>query len=126
MAYSAPTPANLKARYPAFAAVADATVQVWLDDAARYTDATWPDLDRAAGVMAHAAHKLAELGAGQTAIPMGLTSFKSGTFSASVSDKTASATGFDATAYGREFVAIRDRLFRGPRLAWTPPARDAC
>lgn len=125
MAYTAPTPADLIARYPAFGAVLDATVQLWIDDAARYADATWPDLDRAAAVMAHAAHKMAELGLGQSAVPLGLTSFKSGTFSASVSDKTASATGLDATVYGREFKTLRDRLFRGPRLAWTPPAADA-
>ena len=118
-------PADLKARYPAFAAVLDVTVQVWLDDAATYADATWPDADRRTGVMAYAAHRMAEMGIGTAAIPLGLTSFKSGTFSASVSDKTASATGLDATVYGREFAALRRRNFAGPRLAWTPPAADA-
>lgn len=126
MAYSAPTPSDLRTRYPAFGTVMDATVQLWIDDAGRYADATWPELDRVAAVMAHAAHKMAEIGLGQSAVPLGLTSFKSGTFSASVSDKTASATGFDSTVYGREFKTLRDRLFRGLRLAWTPPAADAC
>lgn len=126
MAYTVPAPADLKARYPAFAAVADATVQVWLDDAATFADASWPDADRRTGVMAHAAHRMAELGIGASSVPLGVTSFKSGTFSATVSDKTASATGLDATVYGREFKTLRDRLFRGPRLAWTPPATSAC
>ncbi|MEY4838687.1 MAG: hypothetical protein RLZZ475_2546 [Pseudomonadota bacterium] len=125
MPYTAPTPSDTKARYPAFAAVLDATVQIWLDDAATYADATWPDADRRAGVMAYAAHKMAELGIGTTVVPLGLTSFSSGTFKATVADKTASATGFDATVYGREFAALRRRNFAGPRLAWTPPVPDS-
>lgn len=121
MAYSAPTPANLKTRYPAFAAVADGTVQAWLDDAATFADDGWPDADRATAVMAYAAHRMAELGLVASAIPAGVTSFKSGTFSATVSDAVAGLTGLKSTAYGREFIALRRRNFAGPRLAWTPP-----
>ena len=120
MAYTAPTPADLKARYPAFAAVADATVRVWLDDAA--TDcALFPEDVRARAEMAYAAHKLAAQGLGTGAIPAGVTSFKSGTFSATVSDGIASLTGFNSTTYGREFTALRRAYFSGPIMAWTPP-----
>ncbi|WP_368655950.1 DUF4054 domain-containing protein [Novosphingobium sp. B1] len=51
-----------------------------------------------------------------------MTSFKSGTFSASVSDGVASRTGYDATVYGREFKQLARSLFSGPRLAWSPPS----
>lgn len=120
MAYSAPTPADLKARYPAFADVPDATVQLWLDDAA-VDCALWPDDARARAELTYTAHKLALLGQGAGAVPLGLTSFKSGTFAATVSDGLASLTGFSATVYGREFIAMRRVYFGGPVMAWTPP-----
>jgi len=120
MAYTAPTAATLKARYPAFASVADATVTYWLDEAADDC-ANWADSLRARGEMALAAHRMAELGVITGTIPAGVTAFKSGTFSASVSDGVASRTGYDATVYGREFKQLARNLFSGPRMAWTPP-----
>ena len=120
MAYTKPTAANLKARFPAFAAVADATVGYWIDEGDAET-ASWPDTGRGKAVMAYAAHRLAELGIGAAAVPVGVSSFKSGTFSATVSDAVAGLTGFDATVYGREFVTLRRVAFAGPRMAWTPP-----
>lgn len=119
MAYTAPTSATLKARYPAFAAVADVTVDYWLSEAAEDC-ASWPDSLRARGEMALAAHRMAELGIITGAVPAGVTSFKSGTFSATVSDGIASRTGYDATVYGREFRQLARNLFGGPRLAWQP------
>ncbi|MBK6800425.1 MAG: DUF4054 domain-containing protein [Novosphingobium sp.] len=120
MAYTKPTAANLKARFPAFAAVADGTVEYWINEGDEQT-ATWPETGRDKAVMAYAAHRMAELGIGSTSIPVGLTSFKSGTFSATVSDSVAGLTGMDATVYGREFVTLRRVAFAGPRMAWTPP-----
>lgn len=125
MAYTAPDASDLKARYPAFAAVDDATVDVWLADAAQDCVA-FPEDYRARAEMAYAAHRLSEIGYGAGAIPAGVTSFKSGTFSATVSDGLASATGFNASVYGREFMALRRAYFSGPIMAWTPPtALDA-
>ena len=119
MAYTAPTIEDFRTRYAAFAAVADATVQYWLDEGDGDTGG-WSDETRPRGVMAYAAHKLAEQGLGTGAIPAGVTSFKSGTFSASVSDAQAARTGFGATVYGREFLDLARRNFAGPRLAYTP------
>lgn len=119
MAYTAPTAATLKARYPAFTAVADETIDYWLAEAAEDC-ASWPDSLRARGEMALAAHRMAELGIITGAVPAGVTSFKSGTFSATVSDGFASRTGYDATVYGREFRQLARNLFGGPRLAWLP------
>lgn len=121
MAYTAPTAATLKARYPAFASVPDTTVDYWLTEAAEDC-ANWADSIRARGELALAAHRMAELGVVTGTIPTGVTSFKSGTFSASVSDNVASRTGYDATVYGREFKQLARSLFSGPRLAWSPPS----
>ena len=120
MAYTAPTLSEFRTRYPAFDAVADATVQAFLDEGDSET-AAWPDADRPRGVMLYAAHQLTAQGLGTGAIPAGVTSFRSGTFSATLSDSAASRTGFSATIYGREYLALARRNFAGPRLAWTPP-----
>lgn len=112
--------ATFRLRYSAFAAVADGTIGYRLADATTQV-ASWADADRDAGTLALAAHMLAESGALSGAIPAGVTSFKSGTFSATLSDAAASRTGFSATIYGREYLALARRNFAGPRLAWTPP-----
>jgi hypothetical protein len=115
---TAPTVTDFRTRYPAFAAVADATVTYWLTEGFAEV-ASWADADQPRAAMAYAAHKLA-VQAG--AVPEGVTNFKSGTFSASFSDAQASRTGFAATIYGREYLDLARRSFAGPRLAWTPPA----
>ncbi|UPT53044.1 hypothetical protein [Synechococcus phage Yong-M3-232] len=116
---TAPTIADFRARYPAFAAVADASVQYWLDEGFAEVSA-WREVDQPKGALAYAAHKLAETGQGG-AIPSGVTGFKSGTFDAQISDGVARRTGFHATTYGREFLDLARRNFAGPRLAWQPP-----
>lgn len=125
MAYDVPTAADLKTRYPAFAGVEDATVTYWIADAGRVVDESWPETSFGPAMMAHAAHMMVEVGAlaGQGLIPAGVTSFKSGTFSATVSDRQANAEGYATTSYGRQFLAMRQAAFAGPRLAWEPPAR---
>jgi len=120
MAYITPTAADLKARYPAFAAVPDATLELWIAEGEEETVA-WPVDARARAVMAYAAHKVNEYGLGAGAIAQGVSSFKSGTFSATIADAQASRTGFAASVYGREYQMLQRRYFGGPRLAWTPP-----
>ncbi len=88
MALSPPSLANFRARYAAFAGVADATVTYWLSDATREVDESWPivsDCDPA--MIAVAAHRMVKAGvagiAGRdiTALASsGFTDFKSGTF----------------------------------------------
>ena len=123
MPYEAPTVADLQARYPAFADVADATVQIWLNDAARFVDETWLEDDYQPATMAYAAHSMALLGIGAPtgagALPAGVTRFKSGAMDVTLSDSAASIAargGLDATVYGREFKLLRRRNFSGPRL----------
>lgn len=69
MAYTAPTPAQLKAMYPAFEAVANSTVQLYLDRAGRSVDTSWTETDYADAIMLLACHLmvLAGLGTGAEA-----------------------------------------------------------
>ena len=113
--------ALFRLRYPAFAAVSDGLISYRLFDALTEVGDNWPDAQRTNARLAWSAHKLAEAGSLGGAVPQGVTSFKSGTFSATVSDSVAGLTGMDATVYGREFVALRRAAFAGPRMAWAPP-----
>lgn len=121
MTYTAPTLSEFRTRYPAFDAVADATVQAYLDEGDAET-ASWPDADRSRAVMLYTAHHLSSQGLGTGALVAGVTSFRSGSFSATLSDAAASRIGFRSTGYGRDWLALARRNFAGARLAWTPPA----
>jgi hypothetical protein len=119
MPYTEPTAADLKARYPAFAAVDDATIDYWLTDAHRYVDQTWTEGDYAPALIAAAAHNMTRAGvvgivgsdvSGFAAA--GVTSFKSGTFQAQFSEeaiKAQVAGGWESTTYGQEYLALLRR-----------------
>ncbi len=119
MAYSAPTSSDLIERFPAFAAVDTDTIDLWLDEAA-VECANWPDAARPRAEMAYAAHRMAEVGVIKDVKAMGVTSFRSGDFSATIDGSVSARTGYDATVYGREFAMLRRRYFGGPRLSWAP------
>lgn len=123
MPYTAPTPDQLQARYPAFASVLDATIQVWLTDAERYVDETWMEGDYAPAIMALAAHNMALNNIGEqtaaAAFPAGVTRFKSGAMDVTISDTAAAAQargGYGSTSYGREFQLMLRRNFGGPAV----------
>lgn len=122
MAHSAPLPADLKLRYPAFTAVDDTAVQYWLTDSERFVDTTWPEGDYGPALMAAAAHSMALGGLGASgagALPAGVTRFKSGALDVTISEAAASAQakgGWAATRYGLEFHAMQRRNFAGPRV----------
>lgn len=125
MAYDVPTAADLIARYPAFATVAEATINVWITDAAATgVDTSWPEADYAPAILALAAHNMALLDIGDHGEvagykAQGLTSIRSGGFSANFSDKAvadAAAGGLLATPYGRAYRLILRRVKGGPRL----------
>lgn len=115
------TLAIFRLRYPAFAAVSDGLISYRLYEALEVVGDEWAEASRIPARTAWAAHALAEAGVLSAAVPAGLTSFRSGSFSATVSSEVASLTGFDATVYGREFLAMRKGQFGGPMMAWTPP-----
>ena len=121
MAYTIPTLATFRALYPAFDAVADATVEAWLTKGDTET-ARWPDTDRADAVMLFAAHRMTVGGLGTSTASSGVTSFKSGTFSATMTESAASRTGYGSTTYGLDYLDLMRRNFAGPISAWVPPA----
>jgi hypothetical protein len=126
MAYTAATPAELKIRYPAFAAVDAAVVEYWLTDSRLTVVDSWIEDDRARAEMALAAHNMAGsgLGTGGGAVAdlagMGVTSFKSASMSVNFAEGTISAAnsgGYASTRYGREFQVFLRRNRGGPFLA---------
>lgn len=118
--------ALFRLRYGAFSTLDDATIGYWLGDAAKLITESWTEADRDPAKLALAAHMLSESGALSSGIPEGVTSFRSGSFSATFSDSAASRTGLLTTVYGREFLNLRRRSFIGPMSAWTPTASDGC
>lgn len=64
MAWTPPTVEEFKTRYPAFADVADATVQATLDEAVGDVGESWIESDRTPAVLALTAHLLASQGLG--------------------------------------------------------------
>lgn len=113
-----PRIAELRAMFPAFETVPDATIALWL----RKSDvsiAHWPAADQNDAALYLAAHNMASIGLGKGTAPAGVTSFKSGTFSVQMSDKAASATGYASTIYGRQYLAMCARIFGGARLVRT-------
>lgn len=121
-----PAAADLKARYPAFASVADATVTYVLEEASAQVDDNWLAQDIAPAIMAYAAHLLAVEGAGVTvtigtgdsvqvagpvdAVQVGdvRTSFAAGVTRAKMVMK-GDETGLRETAFGRRFLELRRR-----------------
>lgn len=120
MAYTPPSPADFKARFPRFAAVNDAVIQQGLDEAARYVDKSWPEADFALGRMLYAAHVLTTDGFGEgteaqlNAEGVGdFQSIKLGSLSLTRFSKDAKAmTGnafldqLQSTTYGQRFLAL--------------------
>jgi len=115
--------ADFKALYPAFATLTDEPYSAWATKAeARVGEAFGAEQQDATELLT--AHLLATNGVGLTAgseilSATGATSIKSGTFSATISDSVVAQRargGVQSTLYGQQFVAIRNRLFGGPRL----------
>lgn len=124
MPYTAPTPADLKARYAAFAGVADDTIAYWLADAQRFVDQSWIEGDYQPALIAYAAHRMTEesvagLSSGGASIPAGVTSFRSASVSVNFSEAAATQQaegGLKATRYGREYAELLARNKAGPRV----------
>jgi hypothetical protein len=123
MAYDAPTPAELKLRYPAFSTVADEDADYWLADAQRYVDTSWGEGDYAPALMAVAAHHMAGAGLVTGAglnIPAGVERFRSGSFDIAFSGDAVKAQvtgGWGSTKYGQEYLELLARNKGGPRVA---------
>ncbi len=128
MAYIVPTAANLRAMYPAFTAVTDETIDLYIarvsGPSGADVDQTWFEGDYAPAIMAAAAHRMAR--AGVLATPSaagvdlaGVESFKSASFSvsfnAAVVAQNASG-GWASTVYGQDYLELLNRNKSGPRV----------
>lgn len=117
--YGRPSPANLKAKYPAFASVPDATIQMYLDDAP--VDDNWLESDYAKAIMLWAAHTMTVNGIGVTEIEgyaaSGLSRLKSGTLDVAFKESASSADGqWSGSKYGPQFYVLLRANKGGPRV----------
>lgn len=123
-------PATVKARYPQFSTVDDATVESYILEARLYVDMSWPEASRALAQTHAAAHFMTLSGLGSTAAsaPVAVAtdrevqSFRlddlSVTFAAAPSMASGSGSSgpvssWSSTAAGRQFDALRRRYFGG-------------
>ncbi len=125
MAYEIPAAATLQALYPAFADVADATLDAHIAKAAAEgVDESWLEADYQPAIMALAAHNMALLGIGKQSkaeqyARQGVVSIKSGSFTASFdADKAkAAAEGeLSSTPYGQGYEQLLRKNKGGPRV----------
>lgn len=119
MSYVVPAPADLRARFPAFAAVPDDAVQGALDEAARRVDTTWPEADYRTGRLLYAAHVLTMdgLGSGTETQLMGFRRIKVSSLELEREPgPTATAESLTSTSYGRRFLELARLNFSGPLL----------
>lgn len=123
MAYTPPTAADFKLRFPAFGSVPDEQIGAALDDAASVADDGWSDADRRKAVMLQAAHDMTQNGIGTGAEAelakagaLGFTSFRSGQLQldrSEASAATASGDPLTQTSYGRQLLDLIRRRFSG-------------
>lgn len=125
MAYTSPTAADLKARYPEFASVGVVTIDDALQEAALFVDQSWPDQDTfTLARLLYAAHILAASGLGDTQAASGyagliLKSEKSGDTQFEYGQAGGSSSSRDnmlSTSYGKRFRRIQRTLKGGARL----------
>lgn len=124
MSYVTPAAADLKALYPAFGAVSEATIDAWIARVTgRDVDQSWSEADYGPGIIAAAAHRMVLSGvagisgsATGSYASSGVTSFKSGTFDVSFDAdavKRISAGGWNSTSYGRDYLDLLERRGHG-------------
>lgn len=130
MAYVIPTAPDLINRYPAFAAVAPATIDLYISEAARDgVDTSWREQTYAPAILALAAHNMALLGIGAHGDVadfkrQGINRIRSGAFDASFSEgavQRANGGALDATPYGQQYKLMLRREKGGPRIVGRGP-----
>lgn len=113
--YIDPTPADVKADFPAFAGVDDLAIQRRIDRSASWVDASWLESDYNYAKSLLTAHYLLSDGFGATGDAeiaayraSGVSRLKSGTLDVTFASADAASgdNEFDATEYGRRFYAL--------------------
>jgi len=127
MAYQRLTRTAFQALYPTFPTLTDDVYAAYAAKAEGRVGDSYGDEQQDATELL-TAHLMTLSGVGGTAGigaigTLGATSFKSGTFSATLSESVVAAKakgGYGATSYGQQFADIQHRLFSGPRLVGCP------
>lgn len=132
MAYTPPTPAELKSHWPAFAAVDNVVVQYNIDRAMRTVDVSWTEGDYATAIELLACHymTLAGLGTGTEAEinangMSGFSMIRSGQLTLQRAATSGSDGGdvpaeYSGSAYGRQFWFLLRQNKAGPAVALGP------
>lgn len=123
MAYVRPSLATFQAMFaPAFDALTQPQYDAWITQAERLVGENYGD-DQLFATELLTAHLLSinNIGTGQAGSigATGAVSFRSGAFSATLSDAVVAQRakgGYGATVWGQQFQDIQRRLFGGPRL----------
>ena len=120
MAFVAPTAADIKARFPEFAAVADATIDSVLAETG-FIDARWIEDDRRPAIMYYVAHQLVMSGQGSSANAKlqavgDFSRIKSGDLEVSRSGGSSGSSSsgggtFSQTNYGKQYLELRSLSF---------------
>lgn len=112
--------AEFRLCFPELASLDDGQVSFFISKAGDH--ANWPEECRNRARITLAAHRLTETAGALSGggAPKGVTSFKSGTFSATWDSTVANRTGFDSSIYGRQYDEMRRMAFTGVTLAWVP------
>jgi hypothetical protein len=115
MSYIAPTVEEFKTRFPVYADVPDATVQMALDEASTMVDDTWvSQADYTAGYMLGAAHLLALDGYGTSTETLlyGFSSIKMGPLQLDRFKTTGEGAAYGtigSTSYGSRYLSLLKR-----------------
>jgi len=116
MSYTVPSAAEFKERHPAFASVADATVNAMLGEASRSVSTCWAEGDYQPAIMYLAAHLIAEeqSGGGPTAASKqgAIRRVKADTVEIEYAGRMSWGqidAIYGGTVYGRRFVALMQR-----------------
>jgi len=126
MPYTNPTPADVKLDFPAFATVDDAIIQRRIDRASMWVDESWLETDYTYAKELVAARYLERDGypagasGGGVGSMVGITSIKSGAFSATQTAEAANASlgaFWSGSAYASEWLALLAKNKGGPRVA---------
>lgn len=123
MPYTRLSLADFKSLFPAFSTLIEGPYAAWATKAEAKVGENYGDEQQDATEFL-TAHYLGLNGIGlapgtDVLAATGATSFKSGTFSATISDAVVSKRakgGYQATVWGQQFAEIQQRLFGGPRL----------
>ena len=128
MAYTDPDADDLQAAFPAFAAVADETVEFWLTRARRQVDTRWTEDDYQMGQMLLACHLMTLQGLGTgaeaEAAAQGTGDYKtirtgSVTLERFDRDNNAAQGTLQSTSYGRQWLALAKANRGGPLIMGT-------